>query len=334
MPDRIKLNLLVGADPELFVRNKKTKQFISAHTLIPGTKEKPNPVDFGATQYDGVAAEFNITPAASRADFVTNTSQVMNTLKKMIGPDNELVIEPTATFDKDYFTALPDNVRELGCNPDFNAYLQEQNPSPDPSDNPFMRTASGHIHIGWTKDADTSSIEHQMDSYIVTKQMDYALGIMSLLWDPDAKRRTLYGKAGCLRFKPYGSEYRTMSNKWLADQNITAYVYNQVWFAMNDLMLGMNYDEEFGKGLAQRIINENITDWPHRKEFKKILNHLKLPPVELPPPPMAADPNYFKKLIKNQPATGTIDVLDYMIQSEAAQRELNALPAADFMERG
>lgn len=325
MPDRIKLNLLVGADPELFVRNKKTKQFISAHTLIPGTKEKPNPVDYGATQYDGVAAEFNITPAATRQDFITNTAQVMNTLKKMIGPDNELVIEPTATFDKDYFTSLPDNVRELGCNPDFNAYLAEQNPSPDPSDNPFMRTASGHIHIGWTKDADTASTEHQQDCYIVTKQMDYALGIMSLLWDPDAKRRTLYGKAGCLRFKPYGSEYRTMSNKWLADQNITSYVYNQVWFAMNNLMSGMNYDEEFGKGMAQRIINENITDWPHRKEFRKIMHHLKLPPIQLPPAPKSADPSYFSKVAKNMSATDILNTLNVQVQFQEAARAMHIL---------
>ena len=55
-----KLNLLFGADPELFVRHKVTRQLTSAHTLIPGTKASPFSVPKGGIQVDGVAAKFNI----------------------------------------------------------------------------------------------------------------------------------------------------------------------------------------------------------------------------------------------------------------------------------
>lgn len=303
MPDTVKVPLLFGADPEMFVRDRKTKKFVSAHTMVPGTKIAPHKVPLGATQYDGVAAEFNIDPANTSTMFVNNIATVIASVKKFIGDHNELVLEPTADFDPSYFDGLPPDVRELGCNPDFNAYTGDQNPSPDTSPNPYMRTASGHIHCGWSKegaDFDPNDPVHQSDCHTVAKQMDYALGIMSLLWDPDAKRRTLYGKAGCLRYKKYGMEYRTLSNRWLSSQDLQFYVFGNAHRAMTDLFEGVNYDEMF-KGVAQKIIDENITDWVHRKEFIGIQRQIKLPPITIAPL-KTENPNHFVT-IKDRNAT-------------------------------
>ncbi|MCW8826503.1 MAG: hypothetical protein OQK78_08770, partial [Gammaproteobacteria bacterium] len=52
-------------------------------------------------------------------------------------------------------------------------------------------------------------------SRMVVKAMDLYLGVPSVLIDPDNDRRELYGKAGAYRNKPYGLEYRTLSNFWI-----------------------------------------------------------------------------------------------------------------------
>lgn len=318
MPDTIKVPILLGADPEMFVRDRKTKKFVSAHTMVPGTKLAPFKVPQGATQYDGVAAEFNIDPSRTSTEFVGNIHSVINTIKTQIGKDNELVLEPTATFDPEYFDNLPPDVRELGCNPDFNAYTGDQNPSPDTSPDPYMRTASGHIHVGWSakdQEFDPNDPAHQGDCHMVAKQMDYALGVMSLLWDPDPKRRTLYGKAGCLRYKKYGMEYRTMSNRWLSSPDLEVYVFANAHKAMTDLFSGVNYSEMFGDA-AKKIIDENIIDWPHRKEFVAISRNVRMPPVVLTAP-KKENPRFFvSKKRSNPPPLGQSStlLLDNVVQ--------------------
>lgn len=281
MPEQFKVPLItVGADPELFVRNKKTKKFVSAHNLVPGTKKDPHKVAYGAVQFDGVAAEFNIEPTNTYQHFTSYCAEVQKSLKGFIGADNELVIEPTADFDPIYFDGLPGDVRELGCNPDFNGWTGEQNPSPDASGNPYMRTASGHVHVGWGKDFDINDPAHRADCNLVARQLDYALGITSLLWDPDNKRRSLYGKAGALRYKMYGMEYRTLSNKWLINPAISNYVASQTVSALGNLFRGINYFELF-EDSAKKIIDENIVDWTQKKEYQEILKYISLPPVHL-----------------------------------------------------
>jgi hypothetical protein len=67
--------ILIGADPELFVFTRSGKP-VSAHDLIPGTKYEPHEVGNGAVQVDGVAAEFNIDPAANEDEFFFNIAFV------------------------------------------------------------------------------------------------------------------------------------------------------------------------------------------------------------------------------------------------------------------
>jgi len=44
-------------------------------------------------------------------------------------------------------------------------------------------------------------------------------------------RRELYGKAGAMRPKPYGWEYRVLSNYWMFEDKLVAWVYNQTALA-------------------------------------------------------------------------------------------------------
>ena len=212
------MQILVGADPELFVKNPNSGEFISAHGMVPGTKYDPYKVDKGAIQVDGMALEFNIDPARTVDEFVQNITEVQKTLRSYVPTGYSIVAEPAVVFTSEVMDAAPEEAKELGCEPDFNAYTSQANPRPDGSSG--LRTASGHVHIGWTNGADLRSENHREDAETVVKQLDYVLGLYSLLWDPDNTRRSMYGKAGAYRLKSYGVEYRVMSNRWLADPRL------------------------------------------------------------------------------------------------------------------
>lgn len=266
--------LLIGCDPELFLRDKKTKQIVSAHTLLPGTKLEPFKVPHGAIQVDGAAAEFNTDPADTFSKFVMNIRQVMTNLKERL-PDHEFVLEPTATFDPTYFKSLPDDVRELGCNPDFNAYTGQVNPPPD-GESTTMRTASGHIHVGWCKNVNPLDDIHFDECRLVIRQLDYYVGLYTLLWDRDEKRRNLYGKAGAFRPKPYGVEYRTPSNVWLRTESIQSWIYNATTKATNDLLSGTKpLFDTFGE-FAKEAIDTNNYKWHETAQGKKVYTTIGL----------------------------------------------------------
>lgn len=228
-----KPQILVGCDPEVFV--KRDGVFVSAHGLIPGNKENPHKVDGGAVQVDGMALEFNINPAASQQEFVTNVKQVYAIMRSMC-PGYDVVATPVADFALDYIASQPAEARELGCDPDYDAYTGTANVKPN---NMLpMRTASGHVHLGWTNGADPETLEHDEQCRMAAKQMDVFLGLTSLFYDDDQRRREMYGKPGCYRRKSYGVEYRTLSNAWLKSDNLMAWVYRAATAGMERLMSG------------------------------------------------------------------------------------------------
>jgi hypothetical protein len=240
-------NILVGCDPEVFV--KQGGLFKSAHGLIKGDKKDPQKIPYGAVQVDGMALEFNINPAATEDEFVLNVTQVFTALKAMV-PEYEVVATPVADFDPAYMKAQPEEALELGCDPDYNGWTGQANPRPD-GDRPF-RTASGHVHIGWTDNQSTEG-KHRVQALMAARQMDFFLGLPSLFYDTDVKRRELYGKAGALRVKTYGMEYRTLSNAWLNSESLMRWVFASAKAGMEALMGGWILEEEFGD--VQEIIN-------------------------------------------------------------------------------
>lgn len=229
-----KPKILIGCDPELFVTLGGTPK--SAHGLIPGTKKEPFKVEKGAIQVDGMALEFNIDPAKNEEEFVTNIQTVMRELRAKVDSKFKFLVEPFVKFNGTHFNAQPDEAKELGCEPDFNAYTMQENPAPDTRGRKFLRTASGHIHIGLEKDADPKSEAHRIKYATLAKHLDLFLGLRSLEWDKDRTRANLYGKAGAIRFKPYGVEYRVLSNKWLDREELVRFVYKQTIACINDLM--------------------------------------------------------------------------------------------------
>lgn len=229
------IQLMIGADPEKFAVDKSGK-FISVHDRLPGTKINPHKVNKGAIQVDGTAAEFNIDPASSEEEFITNIDAVMAQLQAMLGDDLTLSSCPVAEYGREYMNTLPASSLELGCEPDFDAYTVRENPRPN-ADVDF-RTGAGHIHFGWGEGFETTSEEHMEACSMLTKQLDMMLGLPSLMFDRNDKRRELYGKAGAFRPKSYGMEYRVLSNAWVGNRDLTGWIYRQATKAFNDLMNG------------------------------------------------------------------------------------------------
>jgi hypothetical protein len=233
------MDILIGADPEFFVCDKGGK-YISAHGLVSGTKKTPLPVVNGAVQVDGMALEFNIDPAKDLNQFTNNISSVLSQLRSMVEPSLDFKFDPVAPFGKEVIDVQPLEARELGCDPDFNAWHNGQ-PNPRPNADFDFRTASGHIHIGWTKDEDINNPDHLEACIMVTKQLDCSLGVSEPLWCEPNNRKELYGKLGAFRPKPYGVEYRVLSNAWLRTERLRELVYTSAKKAVDDLYKGINY---------------------------------------------------------------------------------------------
>lgn len=258
------MRILIGCDPEVFVSQGKV--FKSAFGLIKGDKRNPQKVKRGAVQVDGMALEFNIDPAATEDEFCINVNEVFQQLKLMV-PKHEIVISPVAHFDPEYMKAQPEEALELGCDPDFNAWTGEVNIKPD-ADRP-MRTASGHVHIGWTDNEDLGNPVHIANGNSVTKQMDFFLGLPSLSYDDDTERREMYGKSGCCRYKPYGVEYRTLSNAWLKSDSLKRWVFRASQAGVLALQQGRVLADIYGD--IQEIINNSDI-----KEAEKIITRERL----------------------------------------------------------
>ena len=210
----------VGCDPELFVRSLVTKEPMSIIGKLGGTKDETlfiSEKGHGVLE-DNVTAEFNIPPALDSDAFVQDINHCI-----------AYIAERANSFGCEVFDAasviMPDSELEnpmawvFGCEPDYNAYTGEQNPRPN-ADNPALRSAGGHVHIGF-KDFPTME-----ESAHVVRVMDIFLGLPSLFIDKDILRRKLYGKAGAFRWKEYGVEYRTLSNFWIFSDSLKRWVFD------------------------------------------------------------------------------------------------------------
>lgn len=247
------IEILVGADPEIFMFNKDGKP-VSAHGVIAGDKKNPQKVPFGAVQVDGMALEFNIDPAANKEQFSHHLQEVLKTLTAMV-PGYELRPVPVANFGDEYMKAQPKEALELGCEPDFDAW-RDGAVNPRPNGNASFRTGAGHVHVGWGKDLPVDDPVHLEACVMAAKQLDWSLGLGSLLYDntkESKQRRQLYGAPGCFRPKSYGFEYRTLSNAWLKSQALMEWVFEVTQKSIKDLMDGKAYGHH--QNAAQTIIN-------------------------------------------------------------------------------
>jgi hypothetical protein len=211
------LNML-GADPELFFMKDGHPQ--SAEGLVGGTKQEPRPIpglSAGfAVQEDNVACEFNIPPAANAEAFNRNINSVLKYIAKVAKKNGcELTFNPCLDFPVEQVTTP--HALTMGCDPDYSVWTMAMNPRPVPPK--LMRTAAGHVHVSWT------GIVNKETQTLVGKAMDVYNGLPHIVSTEPNKRRELYGKAGCIRPKPWGIEYRTLDCDWVRDFRLRKQVF-------------------------------------------------------------------------------------------------------------
>jgi hypothetical protein len=241
----------LGADPEIFLG--RGGRFVNAYGLIPGTKEEPHRVIGGAVQVDGVAVEFNIDPVTDLNNFRYRLDLVTQQLRQML-PGYQFLKAVTVNVDPKHFANMPEEALLIGCNSDVNAYTAEDNPTPVPQDG--LRAVGGHLHIGGFFEEGQKEMSRYIDSLRLARLLDKYVGVYSLLWDSDTRRRQIYGAAGACRVKDYGVEYRSLSNSWLFRPKVVGFLYHQIGKAVEALKQGEDVDSLY----YAEIINKSWAD--------------------------------------------------------------------------
>ena len=242
---------LVGSDPELFI--SQGGKVGSAIGKVGGSKEEPRPTAFGALQEDNVLLEFNIHPAASLDEFKHHIKATLRDAQSTLDQFHAELIRGMSShiYQREELEEFGPAAFIFGCDPDFNGWTGDMNVMPEA--NPGLRTAGGHLHIGYSH-LEQPSIQTNLN---IIRMCDYTLGLPSILMDTDEQRRELYGKAGCLRHKPYGTEYRTLSNFWLFSDELLAWAYEGARDSYHNLHKLEGYYDVVSGQEVQRIINSN-----------------------------------------------------------------------------
>lgn len=207
-------NLTLGSDPEFFLLNNVGK-VVSSHTAgVQGDKKHPHALEYGAMHRDNVLVEINVPPAHTVDEWVSSHVRTMKLAESEISDEYKIAKDVSVHMDMDEL--WHPEAATFGCEPDYCAYTREKNPAPNSYTD--LRSAGGHVHFGYETE------QQDMDVRIVLAA-DLFLAVPALLMDHDDERRSLYGKAGAYRPKPYGVEYRTLSNFWIHSEALMSWCF-------------------------------------------------------------------------------------------------------------
>lgn len=171
---------------------------------------KPFESEDGRYFPDNLNTEIAINPVTTLKSFHEKTENLLNHIRSQ---GFDLIMEPIIKYPNNTL----DHPQALisGCNPDFSGYTFQENESPSFEKMDGTRSCGAHIHVG----------DSSIDPFNFARWMDIFVALPLLLKEKNSTRRSLYGAAGCLRVKPYGAEYRTLSNVWLNEPNLREFVW-------------------------------------------------------------------------------------------------------------
>jgi hypothetical protein len=245
-------NIKLGCDPEAFLIDIRG-QLHSSVGLIGGSKEFPRPLgELGegfAVQEDNVAIEFNIPPSGSKNEFITNVQRTLEYLTQQVNQEYGFVISRASAASFPAEELQTEAAQVFGCDPDFNAWTCRPNPKPKAAD-PNLRSCGGHVHIGYDK--------AMAPPHVVAQWCDLYLGVGSVILDDGLLRKQLYGKHGAFRPKPYGLEYRTLSNFWIFSPETIGWVWDNTNKALDAVDARRTLSTEDGEMIAHAIDNNDV----------------------------------------------------------------------------
>lgn len=226
-------DVTIGADIEVFLVTEDG-QPVSAVGLIDGSKESPIEFEPGyGSQRDNVMAEFNIPPIqlGDSQGFADSIKRCLEHIDNITPAPIQVLAAASIEFPEDQLQTP--EACEFGCSPFISLYqqtspklVQEETILVDDVGN--FRFAGGHIHMGWAGGTechdDISGKVHDVEEYwrkmFISSLCDVHLLLPSFLEDSNEIRRQYYGAPGKMRFKPYGVEYRSLSNYFVENEKL------------------------------------------------------------------------------------------------------------------
>lgn len=207
----------LGGDPEVFIKDKLTGKIVPSVGKIGGIKGDGISFSKDYPTYkwleDNVAVEFNFPPVKGSDGFYTTIYEVYAQAELELNK-KDLSIIPTPTHKFSIYDLVTPQSQVFGCEPDFSAYDKEDKERVvDPSTIGPVRFCGGHLHFGFNN-------KENVKPWALVILTDMVIGLPSMTYDTQGLRRSYYGLAGLYRPKPYGFEYRTMSNWWMRPENL------------------------------------------------------------------------------------------------------------------
>jgi len=207
----------LGTDVEFVAKDKTTNKLIPlSPSIIDGTKDSPFPITTQVqVQLDNVLGELTFSPTGDSRSFSSLCTIAKLELDRYLSAKNLKAVWLSHHSFKPH-ELLSSEALTIGCEPDFPA---NENDDPAQTKNiveTSIRTGSGHIHVGLSREASTGEIIR------LVRILDFAVGLPLVLAHNDPVRRQFYGQAGRFRFKDYGFEYRTPDNWWFSRSDYMA----------------------------------------------------------------------------------------------------------------
>lgn len=213
--------LTFGTDPEFMIFDPKKNKVVSSIPLFKGDKTNKTEIGNFSFYSDNVLVEGTLPPTTGVDETVKNIGDFLKCLTKHLAP-NKILCRASHVYDDSELEH--EKAREIGCVRENDIYsLEMVEPPIEKIGNSGLRSAGGHIHLGVSFKEDIHKCRNLL------RILDLYVGIPSLFLDGDptsARRRELYGNAGRYRQTPYGVEYRSQGNWWIASPKTVALIYD------------------------------------------------------------------------------------------------------------
>lgn len=213
-------SMLVGADPEIFVRSDK--ELLPAFAFLPHRDSEHAARRFyaqsGRVYWDGFQGEFSFSGGQHcLQEFTTSIQNALYDMRidaRKVRENARFTLENAVKIPLRTLAAADDIHTALGCMPSTNAY-GKFGIMVDHPERLRVRFSGGHIHLSPTRAFDHASLVQLMDAILGVWGVCVARNLDSPI------RRKYYGLAGEYRSPKHGLEYRVLSNFWLAHPALT-----------------------------------------------------------------------------------------------------------------
>lgn len=254
-----------GCDPEFFF--KKDGKVIGSEKVL----SKNGLEHLTSVVKDGIQAEIHPQANECRVILANNLSNCLASIAGNL-EGVECDFSPLVDIDKEEMDSLSDDSKQFGCSPSISASDKKATIKVKDPSKYLFRSAGGHIHLGITNEIELLQVHKNIDT--IVKLMDIIVGNTCVLLDRhegNVERRKNYGRAGEYRIKPYGFEYRTLSNFWLRHYQLMSLSFGLARYALN--VWRNNEEQQFFDLVDYEVVKHaiNNNDFELAKEiFDKI----------------------------------------------------------------